>query len=303
MPPPDAPTTPHTHASPLFGMRRPFISEMTPPPELSGAAWWFGFHRNLLLLQKTDGQNGQKEGGTLAVPYLERFEDLGVEAGTRHYLGRYDGRACHAVDLPDAAVPDGLALQDLRQAHAGIPEDLFVLGGRAVQILEWDRTHRYCGRCGAENEAKPDERAKQCPQCKLLSFPRLSPAIIVMVEREGQILLARSPHFPPRMFSVLAGFVEPGETVEECVAREVGEEVGIRVADIRYFASQPWPFPHSLMLGFTAAYAGGEIEVDGVEIEQAAWFHPDALPTIPGRLSISRRLIDHFVATHRASHR
>lgn len=282
--------TPHTHPQPLFGMRKPFISEVAPPQELSGPTWWFGFYRNLLVLQKA--------GETFVVPCLERFEELGVAVGNRHYLGRYDGRACYAVDVPDATVPDDLELKDLRQAHASLYEDLFVLGGRAVQVVEWDRTHRYCGRCGTRNEAKTDERAKQCPKCKLLSFPRLSPAIIVMVERGGQILLARSPHFPPRMFSVLAGFVEPGETVEECVTREVREEVGIRVDNVRYFASQPWPFPNSLMLGFTAEYAGGNIEVDGVEIEQAAWFRPDALPSIPGRLSISRRLIDHFVATH-----
>ena len=145
------------------------------------------------------------------------------------------------------------------------------------------------------NETKQDERAKRCPKCQLLSFPRLSPAIIVMVERgRKKILLARSPHFPTKMYSVLAGFVEPGETIEECVAREIKEEVGITVENIRYFASQPWPFPNSLMLGFTAEYAEGEIKVDGVEIAEAAWFSPDAMPAIPGRISISRRLIDYF---------
>ena len=281
---------PHAHGQPIFGMRKTFISEVAPPPNLSGPAWWFGFHRNRLLLQQTDA--------TFQVPCLERFEELGVSAGNRHYLGRYDGQACYAIDVLDASVPAHLAFQDLRQAHSGIDEDLFVLGGRAVQIVEWDRTHQYCGRCGTRNETKQDERAKRCPKCQLLSFPRLSPAIIVMVERDGKILLARSPHFPTKMYSVLAGFVEPGETIEECVAREIKEEVGITVDNIRYFASQPWPFPNSLMLGFTAEYAAGEIEVDGVEIAEAAWFSPDAMPAIPGRISISRRLIDYFLDTH-----
>ena len=283
-------TAPHAHGQPIFGMQKPFISEVVPPPDLSGPAWWFGFHRNRLLLQKN--------GSTFQVPCLERFEELGVSAGNRHYLGRYDGRACYAVDVLDASVPDHLDFKDLRQAHSGIDEDLFVLGGRAVQIVEWDRSHQYCGRCGSRNETKQDERAKRCPKCQLLSFPRLSPAIIVMVERDGKILLARSPHFPTKMYSVLAGFVEPGETIEECVAREIKEEVGITVENIRYFASQPWPFPNSLMLGFTAEYAGGEIKVDGVEIAEAAWFSPDAMPAIPGRISISRRLIDYFLDTH-----
>ena len=283
-------TAPHAHGQPIFGMQKTFIPEVAPPPNLTGPAWWFGFHRNRLLLQQTDA--------TFQVPCLERFEELGVSAGNRHYLGRYDGRACYAVDVPDASVPAHLAFQDLRQAHSGIDEDLFVLGGRAVQIIEWDRTHQYCGRCGTRNETKQDERAKRCPKCQLLSFPRLSPAIIVMVERDGKILLARSPHFPTKMYSVLAGFVEPGETIEECVAREIKEEVGITVENIRYFASQPWPFPNSLMLGFTAEYAGGEIEVDGVEIAEAAWFSPDAMPAIPGRISISRRLIDYFLDKH-----
>ncbi len=281
---------PHSHGQPIFGMRKTFISEVTPPPDLSGPAWWFGFHRNRLLLQKQDE--------TFQVPCLERFEELGVSAGNRHYLGRYDGQACYAVDVLDASVPDHLDFKDLRQAHAGLDEDLFVLGGRAVQVVEWDRTHQYCGRCGTRNETKSDERSKRCPKCQLLSFPRLSPAIIVMVERDGKILLARSPHFPTRMYSVLAGFVEPGETIEECVAREIKEEVGITVDNIRYFASQPWPFPNSLMLGFTAEYAGGEIEVDGVEIAEAAWFSPDAMPALPGRISISRRLIDYFLDKH-----
>jgi NAD+ diphosphatase len=120
----------------------------------------------------------------------------------------------------------------------------------------------YCGRCGSRTHTKEKERAKVCLQCGLHNFPRLSPAIIVAVERGEEILLARSAHFPQGMFSVLAGFVEPGETIEECVVREVKEEVGITVGNIRYFGSRPWPFPHSLMLGFTAEYVEGELPQD-----------------------------------------
>jgi NAD+ diphosphatase len=173
---------------------------------------------------------------------------------------------------------------------------LFWVAGRAIQIVEWDRTHQFCGHCASPMVAKTAERAKECPQCGLTNFPRLAPAVIVAVVRDNQILLARSHRHPAGFYSVLAGFVEPGETLEEAVAREIKEEVGIEVGDIRYFGSQPWPFPHSLMIGFTAVYAGGEIRCDETEIEEAGWFAADALPQIPGPISISRRLIDWFVA-------
>ena len=187
------------------------------------------------------------------------------------------------MELADESLPDGMD----SAPPAGLrllEEDLFVLGGRAVQIVEWDRTHQYCGRCGSRTHTKEKER-QSLPQCGLHNFPRLSPAIIVAVERGNEILLARSAHFPQGMFSVLAGFVEPGETTEECVVREVKEEVGITVGNIRYFGSQPWPFPNSLMLGFTAEYVEGELALDPTEIAEAGWFRADSLPSIPGRMA------------------
>ena len=134
------------------------------------------------------------------------------------------------------------------------------------------------------------------PAVRSLQFPRLSPAVIVLVQRGNQLLMARSRHFAPGVYSVLAGFVEPGETLEEAVEREVFEETGIRVKDIRYFGSQPWPFPHSLMIGFTARYAGGEIKINDEEIEDAGWYTADRLPGQPGKISIARQLIEWFVA-------
>lgn len=280
-----------TRALQLFGMRKTFISGVTPPQELAGPAWWFAFHRNRLLVEVGDD--------ALRVPCRERFEELGVTIAQRHYLGRYDGLPCHAVDLADESLPAGMDFKDLRQVYGLLEEDLFVLGGRAVQIVEWDRTHQYCGRCGSRTQTKETERAKVCPQCGLHNFPRLSPAIIVAVERGDEILLARSAHFPQGLFSVLAGFVEPGETIEECVVREVKEEVGITVGNVRYFGSQPWPFPNSLMLGFTAEYVDGELELDPSEIAEAGWFRADSLPSIPGRISIAGRMIRWFVGRSR----
>lgn len=271
----------------MFGMKKSFISEVTPPSDLSGPAWWFGFHRNRLLVRVTDAG--------LAVPYTERFTELGLTARQQYYLGRYEGRPCYAVDVAEDTPPGGMDFKDLRQVYGSLDEDLFVLGGRAVQIVEWDRNHQYCGRCGSKTYTKDNERAKACHECKLMNFPRLSPAVIMAVEKGDKLLLARSAHFPTGLYSVLAGFVEPGETIEECVVREVREEVGITVGEVRYVASQPWPFPNSLMLGFSAEYLDGEIQPDPVEIAEAGWFSADALPSIPGRISIARRLIDRFV--------
>jgi NAD+ diphosphatase len=171
----------------------------------------------------------------------------------------------------------------------------FALAGRAIQLLDWDRSHRYCGRCGTPTEAKTEERARVCPACRLPAYPRLAPAVMALVRREGEILLARSPHFPPGMYSALAGFVEPGETLEQCLAREVEEEVGVRVSRIRYFASQPWPFPNSLMVAFVCDWAAGEIRPQAGEIEAANWYKVLHLPRLPSKISIARRLIDAVV--------
>ena len=170
--------------------------------------------------------------------------------------------------------------------------------GRAVQIVEWERTNRFCGRCGIPNELAMGERAMRCPQCRLLRFPQLSPAIITLVHRGDEVLLARSHRFPEGLFSALAGFVEPGETVEGALVREVEEEVGIRVKNLEYRSSQPWPFPNSLMLGFWAEYESGAIVLEEAEIAEAHWFPVDALPNIPGPISIANQLITSWVARH-----
>ena len=222
---------------------------------------------------------------------------MGVDFEAGHYLGRLDDVDCYALQLDDAA--RGAARGDLRGLAGPVRTPArrrFSIAGRAVQILLWDQTHRFCGRCGQPTVNAPAERAKLCPQCGLLSFPRLSPAVIMLIQRGDEFLLARNKTFAGGFFSVLAGFVEPGESLEETVAREVKEEVGLDVVDIRYFGSQPWPFPHSLMIGFTATYASGEIRLQEDEIAEAAWYsRRGELPHLPGKLSIARRLIDWFL--------
>jgi NAD+ diphosphatase len=158
-------------------------------------------------------------------------------------------------------------------------------------VLEWDRSHRFCGVCGTPTELQPGERARVCPACQHSAYPRLSPAMMALVWRPGELLLARAPQYAPGMYSALAGFVEAGESLEDCVHREVAEEVAVTVQDLRYYGSQSWPFPHSLMVAFTARWTGGEIVPQPSEIEHAQWFSLDALPQLPPRFSIAGHLI------------
>jgi len=268
---------------------RKFVSGIVSPEVRSEPSWWFIFQENKLLIDQSPE--------SVTLPFLIDLSELGLIGIRQNYLGQLDHRLCYAAEVAEGTIPPvGMAFEGLRQVYGRLDEDLFWIAARAVQIIDWDRTHQFCGRCGVPLRTKSDERAKACPQCGLLHFPRLAPAIIVLVERGNQLLLARSRHFMPGMYSVLAGFVEPGESLEEAVVREVKEEVGIEIKDIKYFGSQPWPFPHSLMIGFTAAYAGGEISLDDKEIEDAGWYTVEKLPRIPGKISIARKLIDGFLA-------
>lgn len=212
-------------------------------------------------------------------------------------LGTLDGAACWAIDLDGDGVPDVVVdgLVPLMSLYGRVDDLRWTLAGRAVQLVEWDRTTRFCGRCGIPTEPVAGERARRCTTCGLLAFPRLAPAVITLIERDGEALLARGRTFPVPMYSCVAGFVEPGETLEEAVRREVREEVGVALAEVRYIASQPWPFPHSLMIGFEATWASGDIVVDPSEIVDAQWFRPDDLPMIPPGMSIARTLIDRWL--------
>nr|WP_290224763.1 NAD(+) diphosphatase [Trichocoleus desertorum] len=271
-------------------MHRTFIPGTAAPEVQSSSAWWFAFLGHKLLVQVN--------GTSTTIPHLVNLAAIGLVPVRIQFLGTLDGEPCYSAELSqDAAIPGNMAVRGLRKLYGVLDEDLYVIGSRAVQIMEWDRTHQYCGCCGTPTTQLPTERAKRCPKCGLANYPRLSPAVIVLISRDEEVLLARAPRFPPGMYSVLAGFVEPGESLEETVAREVREEVGIEIKDIRYFGSQPWPFPNSLMIGFTATYASGEIVVQLAELTDAAWFHKQHLPQVPPRPSIARKLLDWFVST------
>ncbi|MHB0775336.1 NAD(+) diphosphatase [Halomonas sp. WWR20] len=205
-------------------------------------------------------------------------------------MGRWQGEPVAVVELPGEA--DWPAPRDwLGQ----LPEQQFSLLATALQVLAWARDHRFCGRCGSIPRRIEHEFAMHCDNCGLRNYPRISPCIITLVTYGKELLLARSPRFPVRRYSTLAGFIEPGETAEQAVRREVAEEVGVQVGRVSFFKSQSWPFPHSLMLGFFAEAASRRIRIDGVEIADAAWFTPDNLPGLPPAYSISRELIDTHV--------
>jgi NAD+ diphosphatase len=189
------------------------------------------------------------------------------------------------------AVPAGWRAVPLRAAMMRFDAARGSLAGRAAQLLEWDRSHRFCGVCGTPTGLQPGERARVCPACKHSAYPRLSPAMMALVWRPGELLLARSPHYAKGMYSALAGFVEAGESLEDCVHREVAEEVGLQIQGLRYYGSQSWPFPNSLMVAYTAEYVSGEIVPQPGEIEDAQWFALDEVPNIPPRFSIAGHLI------------
>jgi NAD+ diphosphatase len=225
--------------------------------------------------------------------------DLAAEIEQSHYLGTFHGEPCHAVYLPQLTdqrlAAQGLEVVSLRAQLGEIPDDLFQLAGRALQTVNWYRDHQFCGRCGRSTRPDPVDRATVCDSCNAAFYPRLSPCVIVLIERGEHCLLAHHTRSRNTKYSALAGFIEPGETVEQALAREVAEEVGVRVSNSRYFSSQPWPFPGQLMLGFHADYAGGEIIVDGKEIDDADWFHARELPLVPSPSTISGQLIQSFV--------
>ena len=271
-----------------------YVPGLQPPPVLPERSLWFVFRGSELLVAAAPLP--------AALPHCNNPKDLGMMLQRTQYLGVLGDQHCFAAEATASdEAPPGWNWQGLRALFGVLDDAQFALAGRAVQIVDWDRTHQFCGACGQATGARASELSRECRGCGLVVYPRLAPAVMVLVRRGRQLLLARSPRFPKEMYSALAGFVEPGETLEQCLEREVYEETGIRVHHSRYFASQPWPFPHSLMIAFFADYESGEVRVDGIEIVDAQWFDVENLPRLPARISIARRLIDAAIGEMHAS--
>ena len=273
----------------------------------------FVFLGDELLVQEVD----------LALPSLEALAQLRLQAAPFYPVGLLADLYCQttwidkedpyaegsAAGAPGAAgasglagawgglspadlVGAGLAFRKLRSLFGTMDEALLSVAARAFQISNWARTHRFCGACGTPTVHVAGERCVKCPACCFMAYPRISPAMMVLIKRGDSILLARHKASPAPFFTALAGFVEAGESVEEAIHREVFEEVGLKVRNIAYFGSQPWPFPHSLMIAYTAEFDSGDIKIDETEIAEARWFGPaDALPKIPHGVSIASELI------------
>jgi NAD+ diphosphatase len=251
-------------------------------------AYWFVFCANKLLINESENKT--------EIPKTRSPQEWQIVPSRIQYLGALLGSPCYSAEAPpDTRPPAGMSFRDLRSLWGALDEDLFLLAGKALQIVSWDQTHQFCGRCGAKTETLQGERAKKCPACGFLCYPRLTPATITAIFRDDKILLTHNIAFRGNVHSLIAGFVEPGETLEECIRREILEEVGLKVKNIRFFGSQPWPFPNSLMIGFTAEYESGDLTVDGKEISRAGWFDVNNMPEIPSKMSIARELIDSYI--------
>ena len=260
--------------------------QTTPPLDNTQVGGW-------ALVRSPQGFLADTNGVLFPRDWLKR-QELPLIAD--HGLGHFDDQPVWLLQIEHAAEMPGCFWQGLRQFMLQADYPTFRMLSFAEQVAQWDLNHRFCGRCGSRNRQVPGERCLRCPECGLDSYARISPSMIVLVTRGDELLLARSPRFVPGVYSTLAGFVEPGESAEECVVREVHEEVGIQVGNLQYLGSQGWPFPHSLMLGFHAEYVGGEIVPQPEEIEDARWFAIDQLPPLPMQRSIARYLIDLYGA-------
>ena len=252
------------------------------------AAVWCIVHANRIGFQVIDGKVCLPSG---ALPIINE-ETLYYR---RDISLTHDGSAVLLAVHDQAEAPDFLTFASLRQLVGRLDKPSWMLASRALQVLSWQKSNQFCGQCGVQMIENSTELQRKCPACGYFCYPQIAPAVIMAVHDTNRILLGRSAHFSPGIYSTLAGFVEAGETLEEAVQREVWEEVHVMVEDIRYIGSQPWPFPHSLMLGFTARYLRGELSLSGSELEDAKWFPLDALPPLPAPGTIARQLIDLIV--------
>lgn len=258
-----------------------------PDDSIKDPGYWFIFKKYKMLVEEADND--------ISIPYGKSLEELKIKPVRTNYLGTLKGQPTYAAEVAtETEAPKKMTFMDLRRLYDFLDEDIYLLAGKALQINLWDRNHQFCGRCGTPTENSKRDMAKVCSQCGFRSYARLSPAVITAIIKDGEILMARHG-YRGGMYGLIAGFVEPGETLEEAVEREIMEEVGLKVKNVKLFGNQPWPFPHSLMVGFTAAYESGEIKVDGREITSAKWFTPEELPRIPSKVSIASELIDWFI--------
>lgn len=272
---------------PLSHFTRAYPDNQPPPPN----GLWFAVNQHGVVVIRDD-EAVRLPSGDSPWPEVARPENVIL-------LGHMDGVDCLACAVADdVALPEGYRTLGLRDLYGQVHDDHFAVAGYATQMLHWRRTSNYCANCGAPLEAIPKEWGKKCGRCGFTAYPLVSPCTITLIHDGRRILMTHKAGWGPR-YGLVAGFVEPGETLEENVVREIAEETGVAVTDIRYWRSQPWPFPHQIMCGFYARYAGGEVRIDADELDDARWFTVDDIragtPVIPPPLSIARQLIDNWM--------
>jgi NAD+ diphosphatase len=259
------------------------------------------YNQDYLYIFKENKLMVVKDNEKYHVPRRDTIDGLNIDLINFQCIGAYDKCNCFCGEITDNVDSNSIDFVDLRTYSKHVDEETYLLSSKALLLLNWLKSNQYCGRCGSKMEKKEDgnDRAMVCPNCDNVVWPKTAPAIIVAVTKGDKLLLAHNKQFPEGMYSVLAGFVELGETFEQCVKREVFEETGIKVKNIKYFGSQPWPFPNSMMIGYTAEYLEGEIREDKDEIIHADWFSKEE---IPGKyrqsISIGSRLIEWFLKNH-----
>lgn len=255
------------------------------PLESEITSYWFIFQNDRILINE------------MKLPDENLISILQPHFIRQQKLGMFNNVMCYCAEIESAfSIPDEIHPTSLRKAFEMLGIDWYSVIAKAISIITWDKNHQFCGRCGNATIQTSGTFERVCSVCGLSLYPRISPSMIVLIRKEDKILMSRSPHFSPGAYGLIAGFVEAGESIEEAVHREVKEEVGIEIKNLRYFGSQSWPFPDSLMIGFTADYASGEIVIDKKELESADWYRYDNLPGGPSTsVSIASKLIDAFV--------
>jgi NAD+ diphosphatase len=262
-----------------FAVSQHFSEKIERDTATNSEELWFIFKDSKLLINQATGK-----------PTQEKTMLLGFSL----YLGIFNNMHVYAAETIDSNTPYKCIWEDIRSLFGKLDDTLLALAGKASQLLLWERAHQFCGQCGARTTKKNNERAKECKTCSLLFFPKICPVVIALIQKNDEVLLARAANFPMGFYSALAGFVESGETLEQCIHREVFEEVGLVIDNLHYFGSQPWPFPNSLMIGFTCQWKSGEIRNNPTEILDARWFKKDNLPLLPPDYSLSRIMIEAF---------
>lgn len=255
-------------------------------------SYWFILHHDGLILPKaTNSLLITDHLLPVIQPFLTRT----------HLLGHFNQHDVYCAEfVAHHALPSEFSIMPLRKALEVIGEEWYTLAVKAYSIINWDKNHQYCGRCGHLTQQKINTFERICESCTQVFYPRISPSVIALIHKNDQILMARSPHFAPGVYGLIAGFIEAGESAETALHREVAEEVGITIHNLQYFGSQAWPFPDSLMIGFVAEHLAGEIVIDNNEIETAGWFHMHELPGRPStNISLAAKLLDSFIAKHR----